>query len=201
MESLTKITQTQHLADSIDPDYSKGATPGMLLSLRRLFHQWSRPVYKKATAAAAAANAPPCTFKKAPAAALGAEVVSAADVELDVLEDELELVDEALSVLLESVEVAVDEESVELDVPVLVPEVEPVDVALPDVDVPAGREAVPDAPATVKAGAKFTLLGLSSSVMRMVYSPSALTALAGMTKVADSAEAGTSAAHGQFWSR
>ena len=71
----------------------------------------------------------------------------------------------------------------------------PVAVAVPVVAPDeAGREAVPEAPATVKAGAKLKFCGFVSSVMRKVYWLPAATTSAGMVKEADPAAAGTLAA-------
>ena len=126
----------------------------------------------------------------------GASVVAAA-VSLRVVR---ELVSLSVVLLLLSsvvelpVALAVESESVVEESPVVrlpLAVEEPDAVVAPD---EAGREAVPSAPATVKAGAKLKFSGLSSSVMRMVYSLPSLTASAGMVKEADSAEAGMPAA-------
>lgn len=101
----------------------------------------------------------------------------------------LSVVEEAAALVVES-ELVVDDSSVLL-LPLALAVEEPEAVLAPD---ETGREAVPSAPATVKAGAKLKLSELSSSVMRMVYSVPASTASAGMVKEADSAEAGTPAA-------
>lgn len=152
-----------------------------------------------AAAAATAATRPPWMCREPTPLVLesGASVVAAA-VSLLLVRVVRELV--SLSVLLLSsvvelpVALAVESESVVdessvVRLPLAVEE--PDAVVAPD---EAGREAVPVAPATVKAGAKLKFSGFSSSVIRMVYSLPSLTASAGMVKEADSAEAGTPAA-------
>lgn len=98
--------------------------------------------------------APPIFSSPAPLLELGAWVVAAAELELLVLEDvELELLVELAVPVLE-LELESDEVVLEESVPVVL--AEPVLEALDepvDVGPPVGREAVPVAPATVKAGA------------------------------------------------
>lgn len=145
---------------------------------------------------AAAATIPPWTWRApTPLLELGASVVAAAD-SLLLVRLERELVSLAVSELsVDELSVAVDEElSVMVDESSVV--LLPLAVEVPEAVAPdeAGREAVPSAPATVKAGAKLTFVGFSSSVIRKVYWPSAVTASAGMMNEADPAAAGTLAA-------
>lgn len=143
---------------------------------------------------AAAATTPPCTFSApAPLPELGASVEAAAVSELDVVVlRAVVLVDPVVElssvvVVLEDSSVVVEDESSLVLVPlVLAPET--VEEA-----PPVGRAAVPSAPLTVNAGAKLTLLGSVSSVMRNVYCWPASTASAGISKVAAPPEAGISA--------
>ena len=122
----------------------------------------------------------------------GASVVSAAAVLL-LVRDDCELVELVLLSSVVELSVALEVESVVVEASVVLL---PLAVEEPEaVDAPedAGREAVPSAPATVNAGAKLKLFGSSSSVMRRVYEPSAVTASAGMVNDALPAAAGTEA--------
>lgn len=150
--------------------------------------------YSTAAMAAATAARPPWTCNApTPLLELGASVVAAAVSLLEVREvrelDSL-VVEEPVSEAVEEESVVEDDESsvvlLPLAVALAVPEVAPEE---------AGREAVPSAPATVKAGAKLKFEGFSSSVMRKVYEPLAVTASAGIVKEAVPAEAGMLAAH------
>lgn len=154
-----------------------------------------------AATAAATATIPPWTCR-APTPESGASVVAAAVSLLEVrvvrelvsVEVSVPVVDEvSVSVVELSVAVVVESVIVEDSSVVVAPVAEAVSerVEAPD---DAGRDAVPSAPATVKAGAKLKLVGSSSSVMRNVYSPSAVTASAGIVKEAVPSAAGTAAA-------
>lgn len=148
-----------------------------------------------AATAAAAATRPPWTCRAPTPLVLesGAWVVAAAVslLEVRVVRELLSVVEELSPVVEDESAVVLEEESsvVEDESSVLL---EPLAVREPEaVEAPdeAGSEAVPEAPATVKAGAKLKFCGFSSSVMRMVYSVPDSTASAGMVNDADSAEA------------
>lgn len=148
-----------------------------------------------AATAAAAATRPPWTCRAPTPLVLesGASVVAAAVslLEVRVVRELLSVVlllssvvDEESAVVVELLSSVVDEESSVLLESLAVREPEAVEA--PD---EAGSEAVPSAPATVKAGAKLKFCGFSSSVIRMVYSVPDSTASAGIVKEALSAEA------------